>query len=125
MDPYSSASVWHEKEGAWHEIMPGVRRRIVNHASTGMMVYYKIDPGKVFAWHSHPHAQFGFVLEGGGVFRVGETEWRTKPGDGYYIPPGVFHELRTDGERPSVLIDFFTPERGDYLGEALAPDEMR
>jgi quercetin dioxygenase-like cupin family protein len=105
--------------------MPGVRRRIVNHASTGMMVYYKIDPGKVFAWHSHPHAQFGFVLEGGGVFRVGETEWRTKPGDGYYIPPGVFHELRTDGERPSVLIDFFTPERGDYLGEALAPDEMR
>ena len=122
MDPYSTASVWHDKEGAWREIMPGVRRRVVNHASTGMMVYYKIDSGKVFAWHNHPHAQFGLVLEGGGIFKVGETEWRVKPGDGYFIPPGVFHELRTEGEKQTVMIDFFTPERDDYLGEALPPD---
>ncbi len=122
MDSYSTASVWHEKEGAWHEIMPGVKRRVVNHASSGMMVWYRIEPGRVFAWHNHPHAQFGVILEGGGTFRVGESEWRAKPGDGYFIPPGVFHELKTDGEAPTVLIDFFTPERDDYLGEALAPD---
>ena len=122
LDQYSSASVWHEKEGAWHEIMPGVRRRILSHASTGMMVYYKIEAGKVFALHNHPHAQFGVVLEGRGTFRIGGSEWKIRPGDGYYIPPGVFHELRTEGEEPSVLIDFFTPERDDYLGEALASD---
>ncbi len=115
--------MWHDKEAAWHEIMPGVRRRVLNHASTGMMVHYKIDPGRVFAWHNHPHAQFGVFLEGGGIFKIGEREWRVKPGDSYYIPPGVFHELRTDGEKPSVLIDFFTPERDDYAGEALAPDD--
>jgi len=122
LDPYSTASVWHDKQEAWHEIMPGVRRRIVNHSSAGMMVHYKIEPGKVFAWHNHPHAQFGVILEGGGVFRVGEAEWRARPGDGYFIPPGVFHELRTDEEKQCVLIDFFTPERDDYLAEALAPD---
>ena len=122
LDQYSSASVWHEKEGAWHEIMPGVRRRILTHASTGMMVYYKIESGKVFALHNHPHAQFGVVLDGGGTFKIGESEWEIGPGDGYYIPPGVFHELRTEGEKPSILIDFFTPERDDYLAEALDSD---
>lgn len=88
-----------------------------------MMVFYKIEPGKVFAWHNHPHAQFGVVLEGEGTFRVGEVQWGVKPGDGYFIPPGVFHELRTQGDKPSIIIDFFTPERDDYLGEALPPDE--
>jgi quercetin dioxygenase-like cupin family protein len=122
LDAYSSASLWHDKDGAWHEIMPGVRRRIAGHSSTGMMVWYKIEPGRVFAWHNHPHAQFGVVLEGGGAFRVGEAEWRVGPGDGYFIPPGVFHELKTDAEKPSVFIDFFTPERDDYVGEASPPD---
>lgn len=123
MDPYSSASIWHEKEEAWHEILPGVRRRVATHASTGMMVMYKIEPGKIFALHNHPHAEFGVFLEGSGTFKVGETEWKAGPGDGYYIPPGVFHELRTEGDKPSVIIDFFTPERDDYQGETLAPDK--
>ena len=86
------------------------------------MVYYKIESGRVFALHNHPHAQFGVVLEGEGTFKIGELECRIRPGDGYYIPPGVFHELRTEGGKPSILIDFFTPERDDYLGEALAAD---
>jgi len=124
LDPYSSPAVWHEKEEAWHEVLPGVRRRIVTHSPTGMMVYYKIDPGRVFPWHNHPHAQFGIFLEGGGTFRVGEREWRAKPGDGYFIPPGVHHELKTDGDRPSIVIDFFTPERVEYAGEAPASDPI-
>jgi len=99
-----------------------VRRRILNHASTGMMVFYKIESGRAFAWHNHPHAQYGVFLEGGGTFKVGELEWRVKQGDSYFIPPGVFHELRTDGEGPSVVLDFFTPERDDYLPECLEPD---
>ena len=123
VDSYNQPSIWHDKAEAWHEILPGVRRRILNHASTGMMVFYKIEPGKVFAWHNHPHAQYGVLLEGGGIFKVGEVEWRVRQGDGYFIPPGVFHELRTDGEKPSVVVDFFTPERDDYASECLEPDE--
>lgn len=122
MDPYATPSIWHDKEEAWHEIMPGVSRRVVTHASTGMMVHYKIDSGKVFAWHNHPHAQYGVILEGGGIFKVGDVEWRVKGGDGYFVPPGVFHELRTDGGKQCILIDFFTPERDDYVPEAVASD---
>jgi unsaturated pyranuronate lyase len=114
--------MWHDKEEAWHEIMPGVKRRILNHSPTGMMVYYKIEPGKVFAWHNHPHAQYGVFLEGGASFKIGDREWKVRSGDSYYIPPSVFHELRTDEEKPCVLIDFFTPERVDYAAEALPPD---
>ena len=45
-----------------------------------------------------------------------------KEGDSYFIPPGVYHELKTDPYRKSVIIDFFTPERENYAKEALLPD---
>lgn len=122
MEPYATPSIWHDRNEAWHEIRPGVRRRITAHASTGMIVQYKIEPGKVFAWHNHPHSQFGVFLQGGGILKVGDSEWRVSEGDGYFLPPSVFHELRTDGDKECVLVDFFTPERDDYASEALHPD---
>ena len=115
-------SVWHDKPNAWHEVMPGVKRRILTHSPTGMMVLYRIQPGSVFPWHNHPHAQFGIFLEGGGDFKVGETVWKMSDGDSYFIPPNVYHELKTNSKRKSVVVDFFTPAREDYLKESLTPD---
>ena len=118
-------ALWHDKPGAWHEVMPGVKRRILNHSPSGMMVFYKIKPGSVFPWHNHPHAQFGIFLEGGGEFKVGETVWKISKGDSYFIPPGLHHELKTDRKHETVVIDFFTPVREDYLRESLAPDSEK
>ncbi len=120
---YSSPALWHDNSDSWREVMPGVKRRILAHTQTGMAVLYKIAPKKVFPIHDHPHAQFGIVLEGGGTFKLMDKVWRLKKGDTYYIPPGVKHELTTDPEVPSVYIDFFTPERKDYLTESKNPDE--
>ena len=117
---YSQASFWHDKPEAWKEVMPGVRRRMLSHSSTGLMVLYKIESGKTFALHNHPQAQYGVFLEGGGKFRVGKSLWEMKSGDAYFIPPGVFHELKT--EKECIILDFFTPEREDYVKEALPPD---
>ena len=117
---YSKPSFWHDKPDAWKEVMPGVKRRMLSHASTGLMVFYKIESEKTFAWHNHPHAQYGVFLEGGGKFRVGDSVWDVRKGDTYFIPPGMFHELKTEQE--SVIIDFFTPEREDYVKESLPPD---
>ena len=117
---YSVPALWHDKAEAWKEVMPGVRRRMLAHSSTGLMVLYRIDAGKTFAWHNHPHAQYGVFLEGSGRFKVGDSIWQIKKGDSYYIPPGVFHELASEDD--CVVIDFFTPEREDYVKEALAPD---
>jgi len=119
---YNEPALWRDKSESWHEIMPGVKRRIANHASTGMMVYYKIEPGRIFPRHNHPHAQFGLFIEGQGIFKVGNESWEIKAGDGYFIPPGVFHELATTGSTPSIAVDFFTPERDEYLSESPVPD---
>jgi quercetin dioxygenase-like cupin family protein len=121
-DEFVKAALWKDRPEAWHEIMKGVKRRILNHSPLGMMVLYRIEPKSIFPLHSHPHAQFGFFLEGGGEFRVGESVWKMKTGDSYYIPPGIQHELKTDPGGQCVLIDFFTPERLDYHGEAMPPD---
>ncbi len=122
-DNYDTPAFWSNKTEAWHEIMPGVRRRILTHASTGMMVHYKIDAGKTFPRHNHPHAQFGVILEGEGVFNIEGKIWPVNPGDSYYIPPGTLHEFSIVGEGPAIVIDFFTPEREEYVNEAMKPDQ--
>jgi len=123
-DNYSSPSLWKDRPEAWREVLPGVQRRILAHSATGLMVYYRIQPGKVFPYHNHPHAQFGVFIEGGGVFKVGDMSWNIKAGDTYFIPPGVFHELKTDTDRVTVVIDFFTPQRADYVKESLPPEHF-
>ena len=123
-ESYDTPSLWSDKTEAWHEPMPGVRRRISCHTSTGMMMYYKIESGKTFPRHNHPHAQFGVILEGEGVFKMdGGRVWAVKAGDSYYLPPGIFHEFAIVSKGPAVVIDFFTPERDDYLSEAVPADK--
>lgn len=121
-DSYGQPALWNDKRESWHEIMPGVRRRIATHSPTGMIVYYEIKPGTIFPRHDHPHAQFGFVIQGQGNFKVGDRKWSLKKGDGYFIPPGLSHELQTSGSEIFVVVDFFTPERADFMKEALGPD---
>lgn len=118
---YSKQKLWHDKESSWHEVMPGVRRRIVAYSLSGMMVLYRIAPKTVFPLHTHPHAQFGIFLEGGGTFRVGDSVWTVRKGDSYYIPPDVPHELVTS-DQECLILDFFTPMREDMLAEAAKPD---
>jgi quercetin dioxygenase-like cupin family protein len=121
-DPYNDSALWNDKPESWIEVLPGVERRIAGHSSTGMIVYYQIKPGSAFPKHNHPHAQFGLVIQGQMTFNVGDKTWNMKKGDSYYIPPGIFHELFTSGNEQIIVVDFFTPERGDYLSAAVAPD---
>lgn len=114
--------LWHEKDAAWHEILPGVQRRILAHGPSAMLVLYRIPPTSTFPAHTHPHAQYGTVLEGGGRFTVGDASWRMVRGDAYYVPPGVSHELLTDAGRETIILDVFAPERAEFRGEALPPD---
>ncbi len=121
-DEFLGSAYWEDKAEAWHEPMAGVKRRILSHSPVGMMVLYRIAPNIHFPLHSHPHAQFGFFVEGGGDFRVGESVWKMKKGDSYYIPPGTTHELTTADGADTLIVDFFTPERGDFHEEVIPPD---
>ena len=114
--------LWEDKREAWHEILPGVRRRVLAHDPGVMMVLYRISPGSTFPLHTHTHVQSGTVLEGGGRFRVGDETWTLKVGSSYTVPSNVPHELVSDPGGPTVILDVFTPRREEFLGETIAPD---
>jgi quercetin dioxygenase-like cupin family protein len=114
--------LWNDRSEAWHEVLPGVHRRILAHAPDVMMVLYRIDPGRQFPMHTHPHTQSGVVLEGGGSFQVGDAQWTLKKGSAYSVPGNVPHEFRADPTMPVVILDVFTPRREELLHEALPAD---
>lgn len=116
-------SLWNDRPEAWHEVLPGVRRRILTHGHGLMLVLYHIAPGATFPLHSHPHVQAGTFLRGSGVLRVGPERYRMKEGSSYSVPGGVPHELVNDPGGPSVILDAFVPEREDFLPEALPADQ--
>lgn len=115
-------ALWNDRAEAWHEVLPGVRRRILAHGHGVMVVLYEIAPQTTFPMHTHPHVQAGAFLRGGGTFRVGSETYRVRTGSSYSIPGGIPHELVTDAGEPCRVIDIFVPEREDFLPEALAPD---
>lgn len=115
-------SLWNDRPEAWHDVMPGVRRRILTHGHGVMAVLYHIAPNCTFPMHTHPHVQAGTFLEGKGTFQVGKEFYSVRKGSSYSIPSGVAHELRTDAHEACVVIDIFVPEREDLMGEALPSD---
>ena len=116
-------TLWNDRTEAWHEILPGVRRRILAHGDGVMLVLYEIAPNTTFPMHTHPHVQAGTFLEGGGRFRVGSETYRMRKGSAYSIPGGVPHELVTDPGPVSRVLDVFVPEREDFLKETVPVDQ--
>jgi quercetin dioxygenase-like cupin family protein len=114
--------LWNDRSEAWHEVLPGVHRRILAHAPDVMMVLYRIEPGRKFPMHTHPHTQSGVVLEGGGTFQVGPNTWPLTKGSAYSVPGDVPHEFHADPNVSVVILDVFTPRREELLGEALPAD---
>ena len=114
--------LWNDRADAWHEVLPGVHRRILAHAPDVMMVLYRIEPGRKFPMHTHPHTQSGVVLEGGGEFQVGPERWTLTKGSAYSVPGDVPHEFHADPTRSVVILDVFTPRREELLHEALPAD---
>ena len=102
--------------------MPGVRRRILVNNSSATAAIFRLKAGAEVPLHSHPQAQYGVCLEGGGVFTVGDKSWRLKKGDSYYIPPSVTHGLKVDPDLAAELVEFFTPMRRETIKETLSAD---
>jgi unsaturated pyranuronate lyase len=96
---------------------PGLTRRLLTCTRQSMLVEHEMEPESVFPWHSHPHEQTVFVLEGELVVATREDgvvrERRARAGDSWVVPGDVPHRV-TAVSRARVL-DFFTPFREDYL----------
>jgi quercetin dioxygenase-like cupin family protein len=96
---------------------PGLTRRVLTCTKESMLVEHWMEPASVFPWHSHPHEQTVFVLEGELIVQTREgdaiEERHAVGGDSWVVAGDVPH--RVTAVRRSRVLDFFTPFREDYL----------
>ena len=91
------------------------------HGEQLTLAVVEIAPGAELPEHSHVNEQFGIVLEGSVVFRVGE-ETRTVEAGGIWRIPSDTPHAATGGEAGAVVVDVFSPSRTDWVaGEQLDP----
>ncbi|RFZ81351.1 cupin domain-containing protein [Mucilaginibacter terrenus] len=102
-----------EEDTDWHNVAPGVKRKVLGYDDKLMMVKVKFDKGGRGELHSHPHAQVTYVESGAFEMTMGDTVKIIRKGDSYYAPPYTVHGCLCleDG----MLVDAFSPVRWDFL----------
>ncbi len=96
-----------------HQIFPGVTLSALP-GQEMMLAYVEFEPGAVVEWHSHPHEQMGFLMEGELEFFIDEEHYLVQPGQMWRIPGGTRHRV-VAGAKPAKALDVFCPMREDYL----------
>jgi quercetin dioxygenase-like cupin family protein len=70
-------------------------------------------PGVTTGRHTHPGDEYGTVVEGTLVTRQELGEWKTvTAGQSYYVPGGVVHETKNEGNMPAKSYNAFIIEKG-------------
>jgi quercetin dioxygenase-like cupin family protein len=81
----------------------------------------EIEPDAQLPEHRHVNEQFGMVIEGSVVFRVGSETRIVEPGGIWRIPSNTPHTV-TGGATGAVVVDIFSPARDDWTArERLEP----
>lgn len=94
------------------ELAKGVNLSILS-GEKAMMSIVNLEPHSEVPLHDHPHEQMGIILEGEFDFIIGEEKKLCKKGDVYHIPGGVAHAGKTF-DKPTLIVDIFSPPREDY-----------
>lgn len=69
------------------------------------MGYTTIYPTGTTTGHVHDdREEVYFVISGEGVMVIGEERFDIKPGDGLYVPAGLFHTTLQKGNQPLVVL---------------------
>jgi quercetin dioxygenase-like cupin family protein len=89
------------------------------HGEQLTLAVVEVEPGAELPEHRHVNEQFGMVIQGSVVFRVGDETRTVEPGGIWRIPSNTAHMV-TGGERGAVVVDIFSPPRDDWAaGERL------
>ena len=81
----------------------------------------EVEPGAVLPEHQHANEQFGMVIVGSVIFRIGDETRTVEPGGLWRIPSDTPHTV-TGGEAGAVVVDIFSPARDDWASrERLDP----
>ena len=100
-------------ETNWEDLGKGIQRQIYGYNDAVMMVKVKFEEGAVGILHQHHHAQVTYVESGVFETTIDDQTKTLVKGDGFYAPPHKTHGVVC--KKPGVLIDVFSPHRGDFL----------
>jgi len=84
------------------------------HGERLTLAVIEIDPGAVLPEHRHENEQFGMVISGSVIFRVGDEQRSLASGGIWRIPPNTPHAV-TGGDAGAVVIDIFSPSRDAWI----------
>jgi quercetin dioxygenase-like cupin family protein len=91
------------------------------HGERLTLAVVEVEPGAVLPEHQHANEQFGMVIEGSVIFRIGDVTRTVEPGALWRIPSDTPHTV-TGGEAGDVVVDVFSPARDDWASrERLEP----
>jgi len=96
-------------------LMEGIRARAV-HGERITLAVVELDAATRMPEHRHAQEQVGVVLQGDFTFTVGGETRVRRAGDMWVIPAGVPHTVESTGASGCVVIETFTPIRGDWDG---------
>ena len=111
------AAVVFQKEVELNDFGGGVSRRVLAWTPQLMTVEVHFETGGEGSVHSHPHCQNTYVLSGRFRFDVAGETVEVGPGDTLAFPPNIPHG--TLCLQAGVLLDTFTPMRGDFVKQEL------
>lgn len=100
---------------AWEEVVPGIRRKIIN-GQDMMIAQVFLDAGAVVPKHRHENEQITYVLEGALRLRLGEDLEReviVRAGEVLHIPADLPHDA--EAIEDTLDVDVFHPPRADWL----------
>ncbi len=101
-------------------IWDGVVGRIVEGERLTLAVV-ELDPDALIPVHQHENEQVGVLVRGSLTFSIGDEARELGPGGTWLVPPNAPHLVRA-GPEGAVVVDVFSPPRGDWgaLDEAPA-----
>ena len=97
----------------WENAGEGVRRKVMAYGDQLMAVIVEFKKDSVGSLHHHPHLQITYIEKGSLTVHIGAESKVLRAGDFYYIPANVVHGV--EAYEDSILIDFFTPMREDFI----------
>ncbi|MCZ8315975.1 cupin domain-containing protein [Phreatobacter sp.] len=103
----------HDGEVAWTDLGGGVKRKILTHDASVMMVRVVFEKGAVGAPHQHPHIQCTLVARGRFEVTIDGRKAVLDAGDSFIVPTNLVHGVVA--LEAGELVDTFTPRREDFL----------
>lgn len=98
---------------SWQPAGEGVRRKVMAYGDKLMAVYVEFRKGAIGYLHRHPHLQITYIQSGAFEVQIDGKKQVLRGGDFYYIPENLEHGVVALEE--SILVDFFTPMREDFV----------